>query len=133
MKHRALSMLLALVMVVSLLPVAALADGEDETGLSFKMRYRGDSFSDSYSFSPGTYQGVELGLFNGAQDSGRLLTDADTVTHDGVVTEVRYTPVKQQDDNGNPFTAILWTITVAETENGTKDLLIKVKREIQKF
>jgi hypothetical protein len=29
MKHRALSMLLALVMVVSLLPVAALADGED--------------------------------------------------------------------------------------------------------
>lgn len=104
MKHRALSMLLALVMVVSLLPIAAVA-GNEET--NFTMRLQGGTYNASYSLFADTYEGVRFEANDESEKGTRSLSGNDTLTCDGkVVTSVVY----DSDDT--------WRVTIAEPESG---------------
>ena len=104
MKHRALSMLLALLMVVSLLPIAAVAGNEEA---NFTMRLQGGDYYASYSLFADTYEGVRFEVYDESENSPRQLTVNDTLTYDGkVVTSVVY----DSDDT--------WRVTIAEPESG---------------
>lgn len=104
MKHRALSMLLALVMVVSLLPIAAIAGNEEA---NFTMCLQGGDYYASYSLFADTYEGVRFEVYDESENSPRQLTVNDTLTYDGkVVTSVVY----DSDDT--------WRVTIAEPESG---------------
>ena len=104
MKHRALSMLLALLMVVSLLPIAAIA-GDEEA--NFTMRLQGGDYNASYSLFADTYVGVRFEAYDESEDATRPLSGNDTLTCDGkVVTSVVY-------DSDNT-----WRVTIAEPESG---------------
>ena len=65
MKHRALSMLLALVMVVSLLPIAAIAGNEEA---NFTMRLQGGDYYASYILFADTYEGVRFKVYDESED-----------------------------------------------------------------
>lgn len=104
MKHRALSMLLALVMVVSLLPIAAVAGNEEA---NFTMRLQGGTYNASYSLFADTYEGVGFEVYDESENRPRQLTVNDTLTCDGkVVTSVVY-------DSKDT-----WRVTIAEPESG---------------
>lgn len=104
MKHRALSMLLALLMVVSLLPIAAVAGNEEA---NFTMCLQGGDYYASYSLFADTYEGVRFEVYDESENSPRQLTVNDTLTYDGkVVTSVVY----DSDDT--------WRVTIAEPESG---------------
>ena len=104
MKHRALSMLLALVMVVSLLPIAAVAGNEEA---NFTMRLQGGTYNASYSLFADTYEGVRFEANDESEKGTRSLSGNDTLTCDGkVVTSVVY----DSDDT--------WRVTIAEPESG---------------
>ena len=104
MKHRALSMLLALVMVVSLLPIAAVAGNEEA---NFTMRLQGGDYYASYSLFADTYEGVRFEVYDESEKGTRSLSGNDTLTCDGkVVTSVVY-------DSKDT-----WRVTIAEPESG---------------
>lgn len=110
MKHRALSMLLALVMVVSLLPIAAEAGNEEA---NFTMRLQGGDYYASYSLFADTYEGVRFEVYDESENSPRQLTVNDTLTYDGkVVTSVVYDSNNDSDNT--------WRVTIAETESGER-------------
>lgn len=110
MKHRALSMLLALVMVVSLLPIAAVAGNEEA---NFTMRLQGGDYYASYSLFADTYEGVRFEVYDESENSPRQLTVNDTLTYDGkVVTSVVYDSNNDSDNT--------WRVTIAETESGER-------------
>ena len=117
MKHRALSMLLALVMVVSLLPAAAEAnEAEKNAGAevykgSLLMRYN-DSTGNELEFSAGEYV---VGLRVMQDDSGEShwLKDADkgNLHIDGkVVTSLEYTGGDSESDE------LCWTVRIADDQ-----------------
>lgn len=104
MKHRALSMLLALVMVVSLLPIAAVAGNEEA---NFTMRLQVGDYYASYSLFADTYEGVRFEVYDESEKGTRSLSGNDTLTCDGkVVTSVVY-------DSKDT-----WRVTIAEPESG---------------
>lgn len=104
MKHKALSMLLALLMVVSLLPIAAVAGNEEA---NFTMRLQGGTYNASYSLFADTYKGVRFEAYDESKKGTRSLSGNDTLTYDGkVVTSVVY-------DSDNT-----WRVTIAEPESG---------------
>ena len=109
MKHRALSMLLALVMVVSLLPIAAVAGNEEA---NFTMRLQGGStYNASYSLFADTYEGVRFEANDESKKVTRPLSGNDTPTCDGkVVTSVVYDSNNDSDNT--------WRVTIAEPESG---------------
>lgn len=108
MKHRALSMLLALVMVVSLLPIAAIAGNEEA---NFTMRLQGGDYYASYSLFADTYEGVRFEVYDESENRPRQLTVNDTLTYDGkVVTSVVYDSNNDSDNT--------WRVTIAEPESG---------------
>lgn len=110
MKHRALSMLLALLMVVSLLPIAAVAGNEEA---NFTMRLQGGDYYASYSLFADTYEGVRFEVYDESENSPRQLTVNDTLTYDGkVVTSVVYDSNNDSDNT--------WRVTIAETESGER-------------
>lgn len=104
MKHKALSMLLALVMVVSLLPIAAVAGNEEA---NFTMRLQDGTYKASYSLFADTYEGVRFEAYDESKKGTRSLSGNDTFTYDGkVVTSVVY----DSEDT--------WRVTIAEPESG---------------
>lgn len=106
MKHKALSMLLALLMVVSLLPIAAVA-GDEEA--NFTMRLQGGDYYASYSLFADTYEGVRFEVYDESEKGTRSLSGNDTLTYDGkVVTSVVY----DSEDT--------WRVTIAEPESGER-------------
>ena len=110
MKHRALSMLLALVMVVSLLPIAAVAGNEEA---NFTMCLQGGDYYASYSLFADTYEGVRFEVYDESENSPRQLTVNDTLTYDGkVVTSVVYDSNNDSDNT--------WRVTIAEPESGER-------------
>ena len=110
MKHRALSMLLALVMVVSLLPIAAVAGNEEA---NFTMRLQGGDYYASYSLFADTYEGVRFEVYDESENRPRQLTVNDTLTYDGkVVTSVVYDSNNDSDNT--------WRVTIAEPESGER-------------
>ena len=111
MKHRALSMLLALLMVVSLLPIAAVAGDE---GANFTMRLQGGNYYASYSLFADTYEGVRFEAYDESENAARLLSGNDTLACDGkVVTSVVYDSNNNDSDN-------TWRVTIAEPESGER-------------
>ena len=117
MKHRALSMLLALVMVVSLLPAAAEAnEAEKNAGAevykgSLLMRYN-DSTGNELEFSAGEYV---VGLRVMQDDSGESHwlkdTDRKNLHIDGkVVTSLEYTGGDSESDE------LCWTVRIADDQ-----------------
>lgn len=114
MKHRALSMLLALVMVVSLLPIAAVAGNEEA---NFTMRLQGGDYYASYSLFADTYEGVRFEVYDESENSPRQLTVNDTLTYDGkVVTSVVYDSNNDSDNDSDNT----WRVTIAEPESGER-------------
>lgn len=110
MKHRALSMLLALVMVVSLLPIAAVAGNEEA---NFTMCLQGGDYYASYSLFADTYEGVRFKVYDESENRPRQLTVNDTPTYDGkVVTSVVYDSNNDSDNT--------WRVTIAEPESGER-------------
>lgn len=110
MKHRALSMLLALLMVVSLLPIAAIAGNEEA---NFTMRLQGGDYYASYSLFADTYEGVRFEVYDESENRPRQLTVNDTLTYDGkVVTSVVYDSNNDSDNT--------WRVTIAEPESGER-------------
>lgn len=110
MKHRVLSMLLALVMVVSLLPIAAVAGNEEA---NFTMRLQGGDYYASYSLFADTYEGVRFEVYDESENRPRQLTVNDTLTYDGkVVTSVVYDSNNDSDNT--------WRVTIAEPESGER-------------
>lgn len=110
MKHKALSMLLALVMVVSLLPIAAIAGNEEA---NFTMRLQGGDYYASYSLFADTYEGVRFEVYDESENRPRQLTVNDTLTYDGkVVTSVVYDSNNDSDNT--------WRVTIAEPESGER-------------
>ena len=110
MKHKALSMLLALVMVVSLLPIAAVAGNEEA---NFTMRLQGGDYYASYSLFADTYEGVRFEVYDESENRPRQLTVNDTLTYDGkVVTSVVYDSNNDSDNT--------WRVTIAEPESGER-------------
>ena len=110
MKHRALSMLLALLMVVSLLPIAAVAGNEEA---NFTMRLQGGDYYASYSLFADTYEGVRFEVYDESENRPRQLTVNDTLTYDGkVVTSVVYDSNNDSDNT--------WRVTIAEPESGER-------------
>lgn len=108
MKHRALSMLLALLMVVSLLPIAAVAGNEEA---NFTMRLQGGTYNASYSLFADTYEGVRFDAYDESKNVTRSLSGNDTLTYDGkVVTSVVYDSNNDSDNT--------WRVTIAEPESG---------------
>lgn len=115
MKHRALSMLLALLMVVSLLPIAAIATGtEENTGAevykgNLLMRYNG-STGNELEFSAGEYVvGLRVMQGDSAESHWLKAADKDNLYIDGeVVTSLEYTGR----DSGND--ELCWTIKIAD-------------------
>lgn len=115
MKHKALSMLLALVMVVSLLPIAAIATGtEENTGAevykgNLLMRYNG-STGNELEFSAGEYVvGLRVMQGDSAESHWLKAADKDNLYIDGeVVTSLEYTGR----DSGND--ELCWTIKIAD-------------------
>ena len=106
MKHRALSMLLALLMVVSLLPIAAVAGNEEA---NFTMRLQGGDYYASYSLFADTYEGVRFEVYDESEKGTRSLSGNDTLTYDWkVVTSVVY----DSEDT--------WRVTIAEPESGER-------------
>ena len=110
MKHRALSMLLALLMVVSLLPIAAVAGNEEA---NFTMRLQGGTYNASYSLFADTYEGVRFDAYDESKNVTRSLSGNDTLTYDGkVVTSVVYDSNNDSDNT--------WRVTIAEPESGER-------------
>lgn len=110
MKHRALSMLLALLMVVSLLPIAAVAGNEEA---NFTMRLQGGDYYASYSLFADTYEGVRFEVYDESEKGTRSLSGNDTLTCDGkVVTSVVYDSNNDSDNT--------WRVTIAEPESGER-------------
>ena len=110
MKHRTLSMLLALLMVVSLLPIAAVAGNEEA---NFTMRLQGGDYYASYSLFADTYEGVRFEVYDESENRPRQLTVNDTLTYDGkVVTSVVYDSNNDSDNT--------WRVTIAEPESGER-------------
>ena len=110
MKHRALSVLLALVMVVSLLPIAAIAGNEEA---NFTMRLQGGDYYASYILFADTYEGVRFKVYDESENRPRQLTVNDTLTYDGkVVTSVVYDSNNDSDNT--------WRVTIAEPESGER-------------
>ena len=110
MKHKALSMLLALVMVVSLLPIAAVAGNEEA---NFTMRLQEGDYYASYSLFADTYEGVRFEVYDESENRPRQLTVNDTLTYDGkVVTSVVYDSNNDSDNT--------WRVTIAEPESGER-------------
>lgn len=110
MKHKALSMLLALLMVVSLLPIAAVAGNEEA---NFTMRLQGGDYYASYSLFADTYEGVRFEVYDESENRPRQLTVNDTLTYDGkVVTSVVYDSNNDSDNT--------WRVTIAEPESGER-------------
>ena len=110
MKHRALSMLLALLMVVSLLPIAAVAGNEEA---NFTMRLQEGDYYASYSLFADTYEGVRFEVYDESENRPRQLTVNDTLTYDGkVVTSVVYDSNNDSDNT--------WRVTIAEPESGER-------------
>lgn len=103
MKHRALSMLLALLMVVSLLPIAAVArnDGVSTTAHEGKleMRYNG-SYGNGKYMPAGEYK-VELRLWQGDENGTEYKlqeADKDYLHWGDAVKNVQYTTTTQGED-----------------------------------
>lgn len=117
MKHRTLSMLLTLVMVVSLLPIAVVANGAEENTAaevykgSLLMKYN-DSNGNELGFSAGEYV---VGLRVMQDDSGEShwlkAADKDNLYIDGmVVTSLEYTGADSESDE------LCWTIGIADDQ-----------------
>ena len=117
MKHRALRMLLTLVMVVSLLPIAAIANGAEENTAaevykgSLLMKYN-NSNGNELEFSAGEYV---VGLRVMQDDSGESHwlkdVDKDNLYIDGeVVTSLKYTGADSESDE------LCWTIGIADDQ-----------------
>ena len=120
MKHRALSMLLALVMVVSLLPIAAIAGNEEA---NFTMRLQGGDYYASYILFADTYEGVRFKVYDESENRPRQLTVNDTLTYDGkVVTSVVYDSNNDSDNT--------WRVTIAEPESGERSGWIEYSGKI---
>lgn len=81
MKHRALSILLALLMVVSLLPIAAVArnDGVSTTAHEGKLEMRYNGSYGNGKYMPAGEHKVELRLWRNDTDGARWLEKADKV------------------------------------------------------
>ena len=110
MKHRALSMLLALLMVVSLLPIAAVA-GNEEANFTMRLQGGGSTYNASYSLFADTYEGVRFEAYDESKKGTRSLSGNDTLTYDGkVVTSVVYDSNNDSDNT--------WRVTIAEPESG---------------
>lgn len=108
MKHRALSMLLALLMVVSLLPIAAVA-GNEEANFTMRLQGGGSTYNASYSLFADTYEGVRFEAYDESKKGTRSLSGNDTLTYDGkVVTSVVY----DSEDT--------WRVTIAEPDSGER-------------
>lgn len=118
MKHRALSMLLTLVMVVSLLPAAAVADAAEDdanngvqTG-TIEMRYDGQ-FGNEKSMPVGEHK-VELRLWRDDTGGAHWLEEADkdNLQVDGtVVKSIAYSPEKNPENSDE--TIVFWKIVIA--------------------
>ena len=112
MKHRALSMLLALLMVVSLLPIAAVA-GNEEANFTMRLQGGGSTYKASYSLFADTYEGVRFEAYDESENAARPLSGNDTLTCDGkVVTSVVYDSNNDSDNT--------WRVTIAEPESGER-------------
>ena len=118
MKHRALSMLLALVMVVSLLPIAAVAGnaGVSTTAEVYEgnleMRYDG-SIGNGKSMPVGEHK-IELRLWRNDTDGARWLEKADKVNLqvDGTVVKSIAYSLEENPENSNE-TIGFWKIVIA--------------------
>ena len=103
MKHRALSMLLALLMVVSLLPIAAVAGNEEVSATAhegkLEMRYNGSYGNGKYM--PAGEHKVELRLWQGDENGTEYKlqeADKDYLHWGDAVKNVQYTTTTQGED-----------------------------------
>lgn len=119
MKHRALSMLLALVMVVSLLPIAAVAGNEEVSATAhegkLEMRYNGSYGNGKYM--PAGEHKVELRLWQGDENGTEYKlqeADKDYLHCGGAVKNVQYTATTQGEDGEESIPC--WTIQLEGNE-----------------
>ena len=103
MKHKALSMLLALLMVVSLLPIAAVAGNEEVSTTAhegkLEMRYNGSYGNGKYM--PAGEHKVELRLWQGDENGTEYKlqeADKDYLHWGDAVKNVQYTTTTQGED-----------------------------------
>lgn len=119
MKHRALSMLLALLMVVSLLPIAAVAGNEEVSATAhegkLEMRYNGSYGNGKYM--PAGEHKVELRLWQGDENGTEYKlqeADKDYLHCGGAVKNVQYTATTQGEDGEESIPC--WTIQLEGNE-----------------
>lgn len=119
MKHKALSMLLALVMVVSLLPIAAIAGNEEVSVTAhegkLEMRYNGSYGNGKYM--PAGEHKVELRLWQGDENGTEYKlqeADKDYLHCGGAVKNVQYTATTQGEDGEESIPC--WTIQLEGNE-----------------
>lgn len=119
MKHRALSMLLALLMVVSLLPIAAVAENEEVSVTAhegkLEMRYNGSYGNGKYM--PAGEHKVELRLWQGDENGTEYKlqeADKDYLHCGGAVKNVQYTATTQGEDGEESIPC--WTIQLEGNE-----------------
>ena len=122
MKHRALSMLLALLMVVSLLPIAAVAGNEEVSATAhegkLEMRYNGSYGNGKYM--PAGEHKVELRLWQGDENGTEYKlqeADKDYLHCGGAVKNVQYTATTQGEDGEESIPC--WTIQLEGNEGET--------------
>lgn len=119
MKHKALSMLLALLMVVSLLPIAAIAGNEEVSVTAhegkLEMRYNGSYGNGKYM--PAGEHKVELRLWQGDENGTEYKlqeADKDYLHCGGAVKNVQYTATTQGEDGEESIPC--WTIQLEGNE-----------------
>lgn len=122
MKHRALSMLLALLMVVSLLPIAAVAGDEEVSTTAhegkLEMRYNG-SYGNGKCMPAGEHK-VELRLWQGDENGTEYKlqeADKDYLHWGDAVKSVQYTAATQGEDGEESIPC--WTIQLEGNEGDT--------------
>ena len=123
---RSLSILLPILLLFSLLPISALAEGGgrpgsgDSTAIqsgTLQMRYNGSEWGTVYQLAAGTPM-VELRLLQGTNMGETVcdywLTDADKdhITVGGAVISATYTLKTITPENGQAVTISLWTLTI---------------------
>ena len=113
MKHRALSMLLALLMAVSLLPIAAIAGDEEvsTTAHEGKLEMRYDGSFGNGKYMPAGEHKVELRLWQGDENGAEYKlqeADRDYLHWGDAVKNVQYTATTQGEDGEESIPC--WTI-----------------------
>lgn len=120
MKRKLLSILLALSVMLTLLPTAALAEGEQGTGEPQTPYLKMECSSQpetSFTLPSGTYE-VRFYIENGPNSPYPAYPTNEQImlTCDGAVTGIAYSrTVTGTNNSGESFTAYYWTMTVSDT------------------